>query len=273
MTIPKVYKTTGIVLRQRRLGEADKIITLFTPNLGKLDAVAKGVRRPRSKLGGHVEPLTYTSFMLARGRDLDIVTQAQTIEVFPTLREDLERTGRALYAAELVDRFTPERQESYQVFRLFLETLRRLATEDRLDITLRLFEMRLLGYLGYQPQTEECVVCGATLEPVTNGWSAESGGVLCPACAGNAPMSRPLSVNALKMMRLFQKGDFVAVARVRTEPSLEAELERHLREYILYVLERDVRSTRFLETLRRTSRLSGINGHSENGPTYREQTS
>ena len=273
MTIPKVYKTTGIVLRQRRLGEADKIITLFTPNLGKLDAVAKGVRRPRSKLGGHVEPLTYTSFMLARGRDLDIVTQAQTIEVFPTLREDLERTGRALYAAELVDRFTPERQESYQVFRLFLETLRHLATEERLDITLRFFEMRLLGYLGYQPQTEECVVCGATLKPVTNGWSAESGGVLCPACASNAPMSRPLSVNALKMMRLFQKGDFVAVARVRTEPSLEAELERHLREYILYVLERDVRSTRFLETLRRTSRLSGIDGHSENGPTYREQTS
>jgi DNA repair protein RecO (recombination protein O) len=250
MTIPKVYKTTGIVLRQRRLGEADKILTLFTPNLGKLDAVAKGVRRPRSKLAGHVEPLTYTSFMLARGRDLDIVTQAQTVEVFPALREDLERTGRAVYAAELVDRFTPDRQESYQAFRLLRETLRRLATEERLDITLRFFEMRLLGYLGYRPQTEECVVCGRALEPVTNGWSAESGGVLCPDCARTAPMSRPLTVNALKLMRLLQKGDFTAVLRVRTAPSLEAELERHLRDYLFYVLERDVRSTRFLETLK-----------------------
>jgi DNA repair protein RecO (recombination protein O) len=253
MTIPKVYKTAGIVLRQRRLGEADKIVSLFTPNLGKLDAVAKGVRRPRSKLAGHVEPLTYTSFMLARGRELDIVTQAQTIEVFPALREDLERTGRALYVAELVDRFTPERQENVQVFRLLLETLRRLATEDRLDITLRFFEMRLLGHLGYQPQTEECVVCGAKLKPVVNGWSAESGGVLCPDCARIAPMSRPLSVNALKMMRLFQKGDFAAALRVRTDPLLETELEHHLREYMLYVLERDVRSTRFLETLRRSN--------------------
>jgi DNA repair protein RecO (recombination protein O) len=257
MSAPRIYKTNAIVLRQRRLGEADKIVTILTPNLGKLDAVAKGVRRPRSKLAGHVEPLTYTSFMLARGRELDIVTQAQTLEVFPSLRDDLERTGRALYTAELVERFTPERQESYPVFRLLLETLRRLATEDRLDMTLRFFEMRLLGHLGYQPQTEECVLCGASLKPVTNGWSAESGGVLCPVCAAKAPMSRPLSVNALKVMRLLQKGGFAEVMRVRTAPALEAELERHMREYVLYVLERDVRSARFLETLRRTPGTSG----------------
>jgi DNA repair protein RecO (recombination protein O) len=160
MTAPKLYKTTAVVLRQRKLGEAGKILTLFTPNLGKLDAVAKGVRRPKSKLAGHVEPLTYTTFLLAKGRDLDIVTQAQALEAFLPLREDLERTGRALYVAELVDRFTPDRQESYPIFRLLLETLQRLATSDRLDIALRFFEMRLLDCLGYRPQLDECVTCG-----------------------------------------------------------------------------------------------------------------
>ena len=253
MTAPRLYKTTGIVLRQRRLGEADKILTLFTPNLGKLEAVAKGTRRPRSKLAGHVEPLTYTTFMLAKGRDLDIVTQAQMLDASLPLREDLERTGRALYVAELVDRFTPERQENYPVFRLLLETLRRLASEQDLDIILRFFEMRLLEHLGYRPQLEACVSCGGALEPVTNAWSVEAGGVLCPACARNAPLSHPLTVNALKMMRLLQKGDFAAVARVKTAPALEAELERHLREYLIYVLERDIRSAHFLDTLRRTS--------------------
>ena len=253
MPAPRVYKTTGIVLRQRRLGEADKIITLFTPNLGKLDAVAKGVRRPRSKLAGHVEPLTYTSFLIAKGRQLDIVTQAQSLEALSPLRDELERTGRALYAAELVERFTPERQESYPVFRLLLETLRLLATEEKLDTVLRFLEMRLLGCLGYRPQIDECVVCGAALQPVTNGWSAEAGGVVCPNCAGQAALSRPLSVNALKMMRLLQKADFASVARVATSPSLEAELERHLKEYLLYLLEREVRSSRFLDTLRRTT--------------------
>jgi len=260
MSAPKLYKTTAVVLRQRKLGEAGKILTLFTPNLGKLDAVAKGVRRPKSKLAGHVEPLTYTTFLLAKGRELDIVTQAQALEAFLPLREDLERTGRALYVAELVDRFTPERQESYPLFRLLLETLQRLATGDRLDIALRFFEMRLLDCLGYRPQLEECVACGKTLEPVVNAWSAESGGVVCAACARALPMSQPLSLNALKIMRLLQKGSYADCARVKTAPALEMELERHLRQYLFYLLERDVRSTRFLDTLRRSGAASKAAG-------------
>ncbi|MDI6858595.1 MAG: DNA repair protein RecO [Dehalococcoidia bacterium] len=253
---PRLYKTAGIVLRQRRLGEADKIITLFTPNLGKLDAVAKGVRRPRSKLGGHVEPLSHTSFLLAKGRELDIITQAQAVELFAPVREDLDRTGRALYLVELVDRFTPERQEAYPVFRLLLESLRRLAAETSLDAVLRFFEMRLLDHLGYRPQLQECVVCGKALRPQTNNWSVESGGVSCPECARDSPMPRPLSLNALKVMRLLQTGDFADVARLRLTPALAVEIERHLREYIFYLLERDVRSARFLDTLRHTDRVA-----------------
>jgi len=261
MTAPKLYKTTAVVLRQRKLGEADKILTLFTPNLGKLDAVAKGVRRPKSKLAGHVEPLTYTTFLIAKGRELDVVTQAQALEVFLPLREELERTSRAFYVAELVDRLTPERQESFPVFRLLLETLQRLATGSRLDIALRFFEMRLLETLGYRPQLEECVACGKPLEAVANNWSAESGGVVCPACGRSLPMSQTISLNALKMMRLLQKGSYADCARVRTAPALETELERHLRQYLFYILERDVRSARFLDTLRRSgAALKSANG-------------
>ena len=194
MPPPHVYKTVAIVLRHRKLGEADKILTLFTANYGKLDAVAKGVRRPTSKLAGHVEPLTYSTFLLAQGRELDIVTQAETLEPLTPLREDLERLGRGLYAAELVDRFTPDRQESYPLFRLLLETLRRLATRDDLDLALRYFEVQLLDELGYRPQLDRCVSCEAALEPTTNFWSAASGGVLCPACAADEPLARELSL-------------------------------------------------------------------------------
>ncbi len=253
---PRVYKTTGIVLRHRKLGEADKILTLFTPNQGKLDAVAKGVRRPTSKLAGHVEPLIYSTFLLAQGRELDIVTQAETVEPLTPLRDDLERVGRALYAAELVDRFTPERQESYPVFRLLLETLRRLATRDELDLVLRYFEVQLLHELGYRPQLDRCVSCGAELEPTDNFWSAASGGVLCPACAGQEPLARALSLGALKVLRLFQRGSFADAARVRMQGALAQELERHLREYIRYVLERDVRSIGFIDAVRRQAASS-----------------
>ena len=251
MPAPRVYKTAAIVLRHRKLGEADKILTLFTANYGKLDAVAKGVRRPTSKLAGHVEPLTYSTFLLAQGRELDIVTQAETLEPLTPLREELERLGRAIYAAELVDRFTPERQESYPLFRLLLETLRRLATCNDLDLALRYFEVQLLDELGYRPQLDHCVSCEAALEPTANFWSAASGGVLCPACAADEPLARELSLGTLKVLRLLQRGGFADAARVRIAGSLAQELEGHLREYIRYVLERDLRSAAFLETLRR----------------------
>jgi len=252
MTAPRIYKTEAIVLRQRKLGEADKIVTLYTPNYGKLEAVAKGVRRPKSRLGGHLEVLTQVMVMLAQGRNLDVVTQAQGIESFSPLRDDLHRLSRALYAAELVDRFSPERAESYHVFQLLLATLRRLAgSAGSVDTVLRYFEMCLLNLAGFQPQLDRCLACGQPLAGVANYLSPMAGGVLCPSCGLGAGAARPLSVNALKVMRLLQNGSFADVARVRMNVALAQEIELHLRAYLIHVLERDVRSAAFIDRLRR----------------------
>jgi len=251
MPAPRIYKTEAIVLRQRKLGEADKIVTLYTPNYGKLEAVAKGVRRPKSRLAGHLEALTYTSAMLAQGRNLDIVTQAQAVESFAPLRDDLHRLSRALYAAELVDRFSPEGAESYHIFQLLLATLRRLAAGASADVVLRYFEMQLLSLAGFQPHLQRCLGCQRPLTPVPNYFSPATGGVLCPSCGPGTAASRPLSVNALKVLRLLQGGAFADVLRVRIGPALAQEVEFHLRAYLIYVLERDVRSAAFIDRLRR----------------------
>jgi len=251
MPPPRVYKTEAIVLRQRKLGEADKIITLYTPNYGKLEAVAKGVRRPKSRLAGHLEVLTYTSAMLAQGRNLDVVTQAQAVEVFASLREDLHRLSRALYTAELVDRFSPEGAESYHIFQLLLATLRRLAEGAGADVVVRYFEMQLLHLAGFQPQLHRCLGCQRPLAPVANCFSPAAGGVLCASCGSGAVSSRPLSVSALKVLRLLQSGGFGDVLRVRLGTVLAHEIEFHLRAYLIHVLERDVRSAAFIDRLRR----------------------
>ena len=251
MTTPRIYKTEAIVLRQRKLGEAGKIITLYTPNYGKLDAVAKGVRRPKSRLGGHLEVLTHTAVMLAHGRNLDIVTQAQAMESFAPLRADLHRLSRALYAAELVDRFSPEGAESYHVFQLLLATLRRLTAARNVDTVLRHLEMQLLTLSGFQPQLARCVNCERALAATPNYFSPAAGGVLCPSCGPEAAGSRPLSLNALKVMRLLQSGSFAELSRVRIGPDLAQEVEMHLRAYLIHVLERDVRSVGFIDRLRR----------------------
>lgn len=247
----RVYKTPAIVLRQRKLGDADKILTLYTATFGKVDAVAKGVRKTKSRFAGHVEPLTHATFLLAKGKSLDIVTQVETVEPFQQVRDDLDRLSRALYCCELLDRFTELHAENFGLYRLLLDTLRRLATRDDLDLPVRYYEMALLNEMGYRPELEECIMCREPLRPVRNYWTAAGGGVVCPNCRRDEAAVRPISPNAVKLLRLLLHGRFSDAARVAVAPGLASELERALREYLHWVLERDIRSAAFIDTVRR----------------------
>lgn len=260
MPTPHTYKTEAVILRHTNLGEADRLLTLYTPHLGKLRAVAKGVRRPKSRKAGHLEPLTHSDLFLARGKTLDIITQAQTLESFLPLRNDLQRMSHALYAVELIDRFTEEHQEGYAIYQLLLNNLRWLAlpkeglaegTEGQ--VALRYFELHLLNALGYRPQLHQCLHCAAQLEAVTNYFSPSAGGVLCPRCRGTEPVIRPLSPNALKTLRFLQTSSMPAAQRLKMGPELAFELEHVMRQYLRYLLEREVRSAAFLDILSRSA--------------------
>ncbi|MGD0352979.1 MAG: DNA repair protein RecO [Dehalococcoidia bacterium] len=250
MTAPKTYQTEAIIIKRIKLGEADRILTLYTPELGKLKAVAKGTRRPKSKLGGHVELLTHSRLMLARGRNLDIITQAQTIDNFLPIKDDLEGISRGLYIAELVDSFTGEHIEDRQLFDLLLETLKQLSQSKDYEPILRYFELHLLDHLGYRPQLQHCTGCNSQLKPDSNFFSSSLGGVLCYKCGLNEPVARPLSLNALKVLRLWQNCDFAAARRVRINRELAIELEQVMREYIRYLLEKQLKSTAWLDRLK-----------------------
>src|SRR6476646_11311739 len=126
MAHPHVYSTEAICLRRTDFGEADRILTLFTPTYGKVRAVAKGVRRTTSRLAGHLEPFTRTQLLLATGRDLDIVTQAEAKERLDALRQDVGHATGAGYVAELVDRFLEDADPHPRLYTLFVETLRLL---------------------------------------------------------------------------------------------------------------------------------------------------
>lgn len=250
MTAPRVYQTEAIVLKRTRFGEADRMLTLYTPQLGKIKAIAKGARRPGSKLGGHIEPLTHSLIMLARGRNFDIVTQTQTINSFLPLKNDLWRTAWGLYACELVDSFTEERLQNRPVFVLLLNLFNWLSEANDGELTLRYFELHLLNYLGYRPQLRQCVACNSPLQPVPNFFSPHQGGVLCPDCGLQEPVARPLSIDALKVLRLWQDCDYATARRVKINPQITSELEQIMREYIRYLLEREVKSTAWLDKLK-----------------------
>jgi DNA repair protein RecO (recombination protein O) len=247
----RLYKTEAIVLRQRRMGEADSMLTIYTPTFGKMDVKARGVRRTTSRMSGHLQPFTRCVLQLAQGHVTDVVAGCETLESFPALGTDLERMSRAMYTAELFDRFIPEQAQSYPTYRLLLDTLRRLAESDSPDIVLRFTEMRLLDEGGFRPQIEACVGCSSALAPEQNFFAPQSGGAVCRACAIDAAGPRVLSLNALKVLRLLQRGSYADAVRLSLSEELSVEIERHLRSYIVCVLERDVNAAGFIERLRR----------------------
>ena len=152
MPEPRDYKTEAIVIKKTKLGEADTILTFFTPRLGKIQGFAKSLRKTKSKMAGHLELLTHSRVSFARGRNIDTITGAQTIDGFLPLKNDLWLTSCGLYVAELVNQFTAEHQENYELFQLLLDTLNRLCGESNKELILRYFELHLIESVGYRPQ-------------------------------------------------------------------------------------------------------------------------
>ena len=254
MTNPRTYQTEAIIIRKTKLGEADRILTLYTPHLGKIQAVAKGVRRPRSKLAGHLELLTHSLVSFARGRNLDTIIGSQTINSFLPLKSNLWLTSCGLYIIELVNQFTADDVENLTLFQLLGATLEHLCRTANRDLTLRYFELHLLDEAGYRPQLHQCVSCQKTLEPEINSFSSDSGGILCPECAANHPSSQPVSVNAQKILRLLQNSDYSTVERLKIDAVLSRELESVTSNYLRHLLECEVKSATWLDTLRKQTK-------------------
>jgi DNA repair protein RecO (recombination protein O) len=251
MSDPREYQTEAIVIKKTKLGEADSILTFFTPRLGKIQGFAKSLRKPKSKMAGHLELLTHSAVSFSRGRgSIDTITGAQTINAFLPLKNDLWLTSCGLYVSELINQFTAEHQENYGLFQLMLETLTRLCEEDTKELVLHYFELHLLESVGYRPQLKECVKCRRPLDPATNYFSPAAGGMLCPDCNLSQPFSYTLSVNAQKILRLLQNENFSVAARVKIETELAREIENVIGGYFKYLLEKEVKSAAWLDTLR-----------------------
>ncbi len=250
MPEPRNYQTEAIVIKKTKLGEADTILTFFTPHLGKIQGFAKSVRKPKSKLAGHLELLTHSQVSFARGRNIDTITGSQTINSFMPIKNDLWLTSCGLYVVELVNQFTADNQENSSLFQLMLDTLDRLCHEEIKELILRYFEMHLLELTGYRPQLRECVACHRPLEPVANYFDSSAGGLLCPDCALTQPFARSLSVNAQKVLRHLQSSDFSGAFRVNIAPELARETEITISSYLKHILEREVKSAAWLETLK-----------------------
>ncbi len=249
----RLYRTEAIVLSRMDYGEADRIVTVFTPRRGKFRVIVKGARKPLSKLGPHLDYFCRSTLLLAKGRELDVVSDAATVAPHERLRTDLDALGHASHMAEMLNRLTEDRQENEATFDLLAHSLRLL--EDGVDpwLVTRHYEWALLTQLGYRPDIYSCVSCGADLLAVPNGWSSRLGGHLCPLCRGADAGSRMVSLDAQKVLRLFDREGLAAVARVRIDQGLRSEIEGILADYLRHLTERELASMKVLRAIQQPS--------------------
>jgi DNA repair protein RecO (recombination protein O) len=251
MTKPRTYQTPAIIIKKTKLGEADRILTLYTPGMGKIQGVAKAVRKPKSKLSGHLELLTYSHVTLARGKNIDTIIGSQTLNAFLSLKNDLDLLSYALYLVEMINQFTPQETEDRLLFELLLKTLEDLPYALNRDLLLRHFELHLLRKVGYRPELGKCVLCRKTLESVTNSFAPSAGGMLCTSCQRlGKHYSYALSWDGLGVMRFIQGGDWESVSVTPIDSGTLLEVERLMRSYIRHLLEKEIKSAAWLDHLK-----------------------
>ncbi|MGF1596349.1 MAG: DNA repair protein RecO [Acidimicrobiales bacterium] len=231
-----LYRDDAVVLRTYKLGEADRIVVLYTRGRGKVRAVAKGVRRTRSKFGSRLEPGSVVQLQLFEGRNLDIVTQAERLESWPDLRADLERYGRAAILLEAVDQTATEGESNPAMFKTLTGALREL-NETGNALVVPAFVAKLLVLEGVQPLVDACVSCGAE-EHVTR-LQLHEGGVLCGDCGGTGV---PISETARRALSALFAGR-VRHVLATTPPPVAQELETLAARMIEQHIERRLQSS------------------------------
>jgi DNA repair protein RecO (recombination protein O) len=233
-----LYRDTAVVLRTYKLGEADRIVVLLTAEHGKVRAVAKGVRKTKSRFGGRLEPLCHLSLLLYAGRELDVISQADTIDSPGALFGDLDRLTQGLALVEAVDQVALDREPAPGLYRMLVGALRTLETRPS-PLVVPAFYWKLLAAEGVQPQLDACVSCATTENLVAIDMG--EGGVLCRTCR----RGRPVSPEALALTRMILGGQLNAALDQPASPAtaevahlataaLEHHLERRLRSVAIF---------------------------------------
>lgn len=245
----RTFNVSAIVLKRYDLAEKDRILVLYTREQGKLSAIAKGARKPGSKVSGASEPVTYCRMSLSKGSELDVVTQSEIKESFPMIKRNLDSVAHSLYMMELVEHVVDERQSNIEIFDTLLSCLYVLESSADCEIVTRYFELKLLETLGYKPHFDACLRCEGSLSEKKAAFSPTMGGMICSDCGTPpkdaiwVPAALTTYVSALENTQPQNLG------KLKFPKGAKRDLQTVLKWHIYYRMERKMKSTSFLDLL------------------------
>jgi DNA repair protein RecO (recombination protein O) len=250
----RLINSEAYVITQTDYGEADRLYTIFSRRNGKIKAFARGIRKSKSRKAGHLQSLSLIHLMLAKGKNFWVVTQADTLNPYSSIKNDLAKTANAFYIFELIDHFAPENEPILSLFQLAKETLDRIERESDLFLIIKFFEFRLLKSTGYMPNLGTCVQCGEKILPQDQYFSAEQGGVLCPKCGLKGYAVRKISLPALRYLRFIQRSSYNELEKAKPTKEIQHEMESLMLYYLTYITEKALNTPAFIHQVEKTTK-------------------
>ncbi|MBE0447787.1 MAG: DNA repair protein RecO [Actinobacteria bacterium] len=244
-----LYKSKGVVLKTQKLGESDRIITILTGNCGKVNAVAKGIRKTKSKFGSRLEPFTHVDLVLYKGRNLDIITQAEIIGSFSEIRDSFDRITYGSAMLDLVNKISVEGERDTALYNLLLKSLKVVSqTKKNFRLLLIAFDIKLMAVSGYMPKLEQCVICGKK-SGIKMRFSFEQGGIVCEGCYSLDKNSIVITSAAVEMLLRLMRLPLNDVVDLDIIALLEDELHLLMRDYVTYYIQARLKSRECLSQL------------------------
>nr|WP_259544886.1 DNA repair protein RecO [Heyndrickxia oleronia] len=240
-------KCEGIVIRSIDYGESNKIVTIFTREFGKIGVMARGAKKPNSRLSSISQLFTYGNFLVSLGSGLGTLQQGEIISSLRSIREDIFKTGYASYIIDLLDKAVEEKRANPFLFELLYQTLNYINEDVDLEIITNIFEMKMLNVLGLYPCMNQCAVCGN--KDGKFAFSIRENGLLCHRCYEKDPYHIPTSPIAIKLLRLFYFINLNRLGSVSVKEETKKELRLIISMYYDEYSGLHLKSKKFLEQI------------------------
>ncbi|MDE2028739.1 MAG: DNA repair protein RecO [Candidatus Omnitrophica bacterium] len=242
-----IVKTEGIVLKSFDFRETSRIVTFFTRDYGKVKGVLKGIRKDPRKFASSVDRFSLNDIVYYqyRNSDIHLVSQCDMKDFFAGFRQDLDRMTAASYASELIDTLMPAEEKNDEIYNLVRAFLKTLQTTQDVGKLVHTFQIKILSLSGFKPHLETCVSCNNEVVQAPR-FSLRLGGLLCPGCQDAAGEATPISSGAVASILHIQRNTWEGALRLGMAPFIKRELKYILNHFLVFHLERNLRSTRFL---------------------------
>jgi DNA repair protein RecO (recombination protein O) len=241
------FKDTGIAFKKKELNEADVIFSILTKYHGRVDAIAKGIRKPTSRKSGNIDLMTFSKFHFAKGQNLDVITEAELVNDFGVLKKKLKSTFDLFYICELLENFLQVGEKQDETFRITYELLLTLQHSEN-TMPIRAFEIKLASLHGFEPHFDYCLGCGSKLkENETKYISFESLGIVCSCkkSKGNIKVSDKM----LKILKFLKNENILNSSRIDVDKKVEKEIQKITKSWLENILEKEMRSKKCTEPI------------------------